>query len=74
MPSSDIRHLWDEMSKGTCDRSIYKEHKMTKDQQLYATVLQQTEYTDKYTLQILDLHTEQIIRTAFDLCRMDDEL
>jgi len=47
---------------------------MTKDQQLYATVLKQTEYTDEYTLQLLDLQTEQIIRTSFDLCCMGDEL
>jgi hypothetical protein len=47
---------------------------MTKDQQLYATFLKQTEYTDEYTLQPLDLQTEQIIRTSFDLCRKGDEL
>jgi hypothetical protein len=47
---------------------------MTEDQQFYVTVLKQTEYTDVCTLQLRDRQTEQIIRTAFDLCRMGDKL
>jgi hypothetical protein len=47
---------------------------MRKDQQLYATVLKHTEHTDQYTLQLRDRQREQIIRTAFDLCHMGDEL